>query len=448
MMDYEQIKALAKSTKQRATDLIALSPQNDPFYVGTPNDKLLAEWFADLWERFGYTRGVHLRRVHYQVVSQNDPPVSMPNGKPYENTDECWGFLCQASKMARYLGLVDPAAFEDHCAPDAIVNVPVRPDEPYIAVSVGIAAYSASLPDFPRLPTYVVPNYEGEQLYLVEVWAEKSTMNDVLEPLCKQYGVNLQTGLGEMSITACERVVAQRIVASGGLARILYVSDFDPAGQTMPVSVSRKIEYFIRQKFPDLDVRLIPVVLTAEQVRAYRLPRTPIKETERRRAGFEDRYGEGATELDALEALHPGALRRIMRKEILRYYDTSLARRVQDAKSHLHSELQTFEQTITDAHASEIAELQAEHEQLRADFEARMASHTERVTVLWEKIAGKMEADAPDIDDYPIPEAEEGDEHPDALYDSTRDYLEQIAAYKKFQGKGSGDGDEEGEAIA
>ncbi len=45
-MDYEQIKLLAKSTGQRVTDLIALAPQNDPFYTGTPSDWALAEWFA------------------------------------------------------------------------------------------------------------------------------------------------------------------------------------------------------------------------------------------------------------------------------------------------------------------------------------------------------------------------------------------------------------------
>ena len=79
-----------KSNGQRVTDLIVLAPQNDPFYSGTPNDWALAEWFASLWRAFGYTNRVHIRRVHYQIISQN-PPVSLPNGKPYENTEESWG---------------------------------------------------------------------------------------------------------------------------------------------------------------------------------------------------------------------------------------------------------------------------------------------------------------------------------------------------------------------
>ena len=62
-------------------------------------------------------------------------------------------------------------------------------------------------------------------------------------------------------------------------------------------------------------------LLTEDQCRRYRLPRTPIKETERRKSRFEQRFGVGATELDALEALHPGEMRQIVDTEISRYID-------------------------------------------------------------------------------------------------------------------------------
>jgi hypothetical protein len=80
MINYETLKVQAKAAKVRVTDMIALSPNNDPFYVGTPNDVATGEWFAELWNRFGYSNGVHLRRVHYQIVSQS-PAVEMPSGK-------------------------------------------------------------------------------------------------------------------------------------------------------------------------------------------------------------------------------------------------------------------------------------------------------------------------------------------------------------------------------
>ncbi|GHO68054.1 hypothetical protein KSC_069460 [Ktedonobacter sp. SOSP1-52] len=79
----------------------------------------------------------------------------------------------------------------------------------------------------------------------------------------------------------------------------------------MPVAMARELEYFVRMRQVEQDIRLFPLVLTAGQVQEYRLLRTPIKESERRRSEFEHRYGEGATELDALEAIAPGALARI-----------------------------------------------------------------------------------------------------------------------------------------
>jgi hypothetical protein len=83
MLSYDTIKALAKSQGCRVTDLIALARNNDPFYTGTDGDKEWARWFADLWHRFGYSYGVHLRRTHYQIISQ-DPPILMPSGVPYK----------------------------------------------------------------------------------------------------------------------------------------------------------------------------------------------------------------------------------------------------------------------------------------------------------------------------------------------------------------------------
>src|SRR5258708_33225738 len=125
--------------------------------------------------------------------------------------------------------------------------------------------------------------------------------------------MNMQSGLGDLSITAT-LALARRLEEAGKPARIFYVSDFDPAGQSMPVSVSRKVEYFVRTLGLAVDVRGFPVILTLEQVQYYQLPRTPIKDTERRRVGFEDRYGEGAAELEPLETLYPWQARGVVKQ--------------------------------------------------------------------------------------------------------------------------------------
>ncbi len=80
MFEYEDIKQLARETGCRAGDLIVLAPNNDPFYAGVPNRRERAVWFANLWERFGFHHGMHLRRIHYLLVSQAEPVEFPPAG--------------------------------------------------------------------------------------------------------------------------------------------------------------------------------------------------------------------------------------------------------------------------------------------------------------------------------------------------------------------------------
>jgi hypothetical protein len=434
MWNYDDIKIEAKRRGIPVTDLIALSPSNDPMYAGKPADRQLAEWFSELWNKFGYGHGVHIRRVHYQIISQ-DPPVKMPNGEPYENTERCWDILSQASKQARYLGYVDAAAFDDRRNPEAIINATLEPEQPYIGLYDNLWQ-TPRLPDFPTLPQLEVFNYQPQQRYMIEIWAEKSTMNDVLKPLCEEYGANLQTGLGELSITASLNAVS-RIARSGRPTRIFYVSDFDPAGQSMPVAVSRKIEYFTRKAEGYLDIRLYPIVLTADQVEQYNLPRTPIKDTEKRAGKFEERFGTGAVELDALEALHPGTLAEILRQQIDEYYDYDLDDRVDEAKRELSERLEAIRQQVAAPHDEQLARLRSQYEDIRQRFQAEIATYSQEQTALWRLLAQQLHQQAPDITDYPIPEAEENDQewYTDPLYNSDRDYFEQLGAYKGFQGK-------------
>ena len=65
------------------------------------------------------------------------------------------------------------------------------------------------------------------------------------------------------------------------------------------------------------------------------------------RPKFEARYGEGATELDALEALHPGELARIIEREIWRYYDDTLGDEIKAAKDEARSEVDRVNEAST-----------------------------------------------------------------------------------------------------
>jgi hypothetical protein len=422
--------------------LIALASQNDPFFAGRPKRRAAAEWFAELWQRLDLGgRTQHLRRVHYVLVSQS-PPVRLPNGKPYRNTQGCWGLLCAASKDARYRGLVPSDGFEDRRNPDPILNL----DQPLSAslVTDGDPALGigTELPPLPDLPDFNLSAPIIAQRYQVELWIEKSTMMDVLQPLALRYRLNIVPGVGEISETRCRELV-ERARASGRPVRVLYISDFDPAGMSMPVAAARKIEFHLRSRgLGGLDVQLRPVALTHEQCVEFELPRTPIKESERRGGAFEERFGEGATELDALEALHPGELRRILEREVRRYYDGRLAGRTSRVADELRADLSGIREAAIEPHRAAVQELRRQYRDLARRWSRRVRPLRDEYRALAERfnsvrlaVEAELEAEAPDLDEVAWPEGAEGDEDEDPLFDSRRGYVEQADRYKLHQDK-------------
>jgi hypothetical protein len=434
ILDYTALKALAEQLGRPSSTLMALAAANDPFAIG-PARREAAAWFAAVWRRLKLRNGVHVRRVHYQIISQKRA-LRLPDGKPYENTMGCWAALCAASRDARYLDLVPADHFVDRRNGEPIQCLSgFSTDASLVVISGGQPRIDmASHPGMPSTPKLFLHPPAFEQPHHIELWCEKTTVNDVLVGLAERYGLNVVTGAGELSLTACIKLI-ERAEESERPVRILYISDFDPAGQSMPVAVARKIEHRLRLKGLDLDIQVRPVALTLDQCREYRLPRTPIKDTERRKAGFEERHGEGATELDALEALHPGTLRRILQAEIERYHDATLDRRVQEATWRIESEIAEINKHIHEQHRAEVEELEAEWEAINAEHQRQLEQWRERAEPVWQVMAEECEFEAPDIDEIEWPEPEDADEDQDPLFNSTRDYVEQIDKYKRHQGK-------------
>jgi hypothetical protein len=447
---YEWIKALKREVKRNTPDLLALSANNDPYYAGSPATRQKAEWFKALWDEYHFTEGVHLRRIHYRLVSVEEP-IRKPDGTPYENTEGCWAFLAMAGKYARYLGLVDAHAFEDHRNPAPHLYMAKQ----WFRESRGVTLSHFSPWTLPAIESHLstllhltlpevieVNGYDyapEDQPYVVEVWVEKSTMDDVLTPLCQRLHVNLVTSVGFQSITGTIKML-RRIRSFDKPTRILYISDFDPAGDDMPVGVARQIEYWLQQYAPNAAIKLTPLALTRAQVMDYRLPRIPIKEEDRRKSGFETRHGEGAVELDALEALYPGALAEVVREAILSYRDLTLERRISDVA---HNAREEADQACHDETADlrhEVATLEAQIQAVLSRYEGRLEALTRNYKRISSRsgrpskpygvaIENRTEGFDPALPDRPIQETADADEA-DWLFDSQRDYLTQLRHYK------------------
>ena len=206
------------------------------------------------------------------------------------------------------------------------------------------------------------------QRYHLEVWAEKTTVDDVVEPIAGRFAFNYLAFAGQPGIKPCRELV-DRAVRHGRPVRILYISDFDPQGESMPVAVARKIEFVGAERGLDLDIRLIPIVLTAQQCVDLKLPRAPIKDGDRGRSTFEERHGEGATELDALEALHPGLLHDLLVAEVERYHDATLNERVDERFEELSAEAQQLADNVVPRFDGDLAALSDELADLRKQLD-------------------------------------------------------------------------------
>jgi rubrerythrin len=162
-----------------------------------------------------------------------------------------------------------------------------------------------------------------------------------------------------------------------------------------------------------------------------KLPRTPIKDTELRASAFEKRFGEGATELDALEALHPGLLRQMLVKEIQRYRNEDHDSEVERISDDIEDQLDEITEEVIEPHREKYNEIKAEFEEIARSYRAWCVA----AKPFWQDITESLYENQPSFDDVDWVPDFDADEDPDPLFDSSRDYLEQIARYKSHQGK-------------
>jgi hypothetical protein len=379
---YAALKVLQQAVREEQgrkppiTDLIVLSPQNDPFYAGTETEKAMAEWFAEV---FGTSTGSHLRRIHYRLVSRGD--VMRADGVLYENDKSSWSYLNNASRFARYLGLMDPEDIVDRRNPSPHI---------YMAPGLGLRpewSYEVDTNRLDRINTYLGSSYfepvevetevngylyeESLQPYHVEVWAEKTTMNDILVPLCRTLGANYVSGAGYQSITAMVSLLRDRVARLEKPCRVLYISDYDAAGRNMPKQMARHMEFWSERYGTDYDIRVEPIVMTAEQARDY--PAAP---------------DSGAVELDAMEELDPGLLARIVRENVAQFRDFDLSHKVHE---NAREAQRVVDEAVEEAIAEELAaveEVKGEAEEIYERYRARL-----------EELAGELEEELEPLDD-------------------------------------------------
>jgi len=341
------IKLLATKKGRRAKDMLVMAEFNDPFYVGSETQCTSAEWARQLYLLLRPKRTVHIRRLHYFALTQ--PQHRKPNGRIYTNTEANWKFLKCACKFARYLNLLPYDAFIDrrNQLPPSRKWPAVKCDYP----SQWRRLMVETIYRFCRLHVTVVlarllPVH-------IEIWVEKSTAADLLQTVAEKYNINIVTSMGEISLTAVWQFI-KRITDCDKPVRIFYISDFDPAGENMPVSVARKIEFILRQfrLSRKLDVKLKPLMLTRRQCKKFNLPGIPLPESSRKTYSFTTYHGRTVTELHALEVARPGHVCKFVDDQLKDYLDlakiTHAARIANNAIAQLSGQIEAVIEKNTD----------------------------------------------------------------------------------------------------
>lgn len=459
VIGYNAIKALKKKLrtmgyKVNIPDLLVQANHSDPFYAGSPAQIRDAKWFASLWKALGWaTKYFHIREGHYQTFSQKTP-TKKPNGLLYKNTEQDWNYINGASRNARYLDMVDPLNFVDRRNPDPRLFHGEPSYNPKVSINdYGVNLHLPSINPYLsahrlEIPTPQIRGYQydiGDQEFHLELWIEKSTMEDELIPVCREFGVDYVPGVGNQSISNVLMLLLDRIEEIRKPTRVWYISDFDSSGDCMPNSVSRQLEFWRAKHNIDVDIKLIPLALTEEQCREYDLPRTFIKDTDKRKQKWEEKYGEGATELDALQALYPGELARLAREAFAPYRDETLEDRLDEAETEAIEAINEAWQELTKPEREELEKIHTEIESILKPFRQElgvlsqklseaMSPYQERV----EPVQQSIEEKAEQLDEYLVDRPEAEIDLPDEshwLFDSDRSYLKQLYHYKKAQKK-------------
>jgi hypothetical protein len=249
---------------------------------------------------------------------------------PYINDDDNWIWLqAKPAKAARWLGYVPFTAIIDERNSPPVIH---RAAQVTPGAWVSAGEVDITIPDADDIePRIGVHGFEARQPYHLVFFGEKSSLSDVVLPIAVRYDADVYLPTGEISDTLLYRMAADG-AGDGRPMQVFTLSDCDPSGYQMPVSIGRKLQALRDLSFPDLEFEVRPIALLVEQVAELGLPSTPLKETERRASRWRVAFGVEQTEIDALATLRPDVLADIIFDAISPFHDRTLTRRVAEAR--------------------------------------------------------------------------------------------------------------------
>ena len=306
--------------------LTVLGVRHDPYRLESDVNRAEGTWLAArINSVYRPIQRVHIRGLHYALFAAGN--VRKPNGEIYSNSIEDYEWLGFAVKKARWLGVLPFDRISDNRNSEPTLcrtNEPIGEVSGYVGADATWTESSAGDLDFSE-PWPALSGYTRRQPFALSVFGEKSSLEEVLLPIARHCEADLYLGAGEISDTLAYQM-AKDGAADGRPMVVFTVTDCDPAGWQMPISIGRKLQALRDLCFPNLQFEVVPVALTVDQVRELDLPSTPLKETEARADKWREAFGVEQTEIDALATLQPQVLREMVEEALAPYFELDARR--------------------------------------------------------------------------------------------------------------------------
>lgn len=413
------------------------------------------------------------------LPSLSEEEVSPPTDcswSRYENTERCFDYLKSAATLARVLGYVPLDGVFDNKHDQLTITRYGDHDREIDTEDVRVPT-GISTPRLPDPDTVASRNFDAEEAtpsealaeriasnlvdeidfdrprqapVHLELWCEKG-LPDYIHETARSLGVNVVVeGEGDLSLTIAHEF-AQRVNRAEKPAVVLYLSDFDPKGDQMASAMSSKMAYLRARGILEQRVCIDQLAVTQEQIERFGLPRKPIDASASADAGtgkkayqtlvseWEERKGAGATELNTLENF-PELFEEIIREGCRPYTDTDLDTKNEEALAEWESEVRDrlvdeFQDVGLDDQAADLDEWLAAFNDRFEDAEPIIEDLRELKRDGYLSEWHDLIRDATGSTRIPLVEVPDGEGKlpDDPLYDSARDYLENVASVEQHE---------------
>lgn len=228
-----------------------------------------ANTIIEEYQAQGFT--LTLRQLYYQFVARDLLP----------NKQSEYKRLGSIVNDARLAGLIDWDAIEDRTRNVRRISTW---DDPAEIVSAVAEQYKEDL-------------WAG-QPYRPEIWIEKDALVGVIEPACQRYRVPHFACRGYTSQSEQYRAGKrfERVADNDQIPIVFHLGDHDPSGIDMTRDNLDRLCMFAGR---EVEVRRL--ALNMDQIRRYRPPPNPAKETDSRSGPYIEKFGSKSWELDALD---------------------------------------------------------------------------------------------------------------------------------------------------